>query len=234
MIEIVGYQKLTLLDFPGYTAATFFTNGCNFRCPYCHNSPLVIAPSNNEIIDESEILDFLKKRVGLLDGICITGGEPLLQKDLIPFIKKVKELGYKVKLDTNGYLFSKLKEIIDLKLVDYIAMDIKNSLEKYHTTVGLNEIAIKNITSSIEYIKNSDIDYEFRTTVVKELHSHEDIRKIGELLKGSKRYFLQQFKKNEFNIVKEGYSSWNKEILEEFKRIIIDEYSIPCELRGID
>lgn len=235
MVQIAGIQKLTLLDYPGLTACTIFMNGCNFRCPYCHNSSLVINSEFNEILNEDEILEFLKTRKGRLDGVCITGGEPLLQKDLIPFIKKIKDIGYKVKLDTNGYLTGKLKEILDLNLVDYVAMDIKSSITNYEKSIGLKMINKENIQSSIDLIKNSNLEnYEFRTTVVKELHSLDDFKEIGEMLLGSKQYFLQQFKWNEFNIVNTGYSSYSKEELEKFRDYLIKNCNLNTFIRGVD
>lgn len=230
-MKISGIQKLTLLDYPEHMAATIFTSGCNMRCPFCHNSSLVNVDKNAVFIDENDILDFLKKRVGKLDGICITGGEPLLQSDLIPFIKKVKELGFKVKLDTNGYLFDKLKEILDLNIVDYVAMDIKNSLTKYPLTAGLNSMIIENISKSIELLKSSNIDYEFRTTIVKELHNIEDIKEIATMLKGCEKYFLQQFEDTPYNL-KQGYSAHDEKTLIEFKNYLNKE-GIKTEIRGI-
>ena len=177
---ISGFQKLTLLDFPGPTACTVFTCGCNMRCPFCHNTPLVLGTAE-EHYSEDEIFSFLKKRQGLLDGVAITGGEPLLQKDIIAFIKKIKELGYAVKLDTNGSFPERLQEIISEGLVDYIAMDIKNCKEKYSLTAGA-DIDFALIEKSTELIKNSGIPHEFRTTVVRELHTEEDIISIARFL----------------------------------------------------
>ncbi len=230
-MKIAGIQKLTLLDFPGLMAATIFTNGCNFMCPFCHNSALVIDSSLNELLNEKYIFEFLESRKGKLDGICISGGEPLLQEDLIEFIKKVKEMGYKVKLDTNGYLFPKLKEIIDSKLIDYVAMDVKNSLDKYPLTCGLTSLLTDNILKSIEYLKENHVDYEFRTTIVKELHDFNDIKEIGKLLKGAKRYYLQQFEDSQHNI-KKGYSSHDKETLINYKNYL-NSINIYTEIRGI-
>ena len=230
-MKIAGIQKLTLLDFPGLMAATIFTNGCNFMCPFCHNSALVIDSSLNELIDEKEIFEFLESRKGKLDGICISGGEPLLQNDIIDFIKKVKTMGYKVKLDTNGYLFPKLKEIIDLNIIDYVAMDVKNSIKKYPLTCGMNELFTDNILKSIAYLKENHVDYEFRTTIVKELHDFDDIKEIGELLKGAKRYYLQQFEDSENNI-KKGYSAHDIETLINYKNYL-NYINIYTEIRGI-
>ncbi len=230
-MKIAGIQKLTLLDFPGLMAATIFTNGCNFRCPFCHNSSLVINSSANKLVSEEDLFEFLNSRKGKLDGICITGGEPLLQEDILDFIKKIKEIGFKVKLDTNGYLFPKLKEIIETGLVDYVAMDIKNSLSKYPLTSGFNDITIENIVNSINYLKENHVDYEFRTTIVKELHTFEDIKEIASLLEGAKRYYLQQFEDTPYNITS-GYSAHDPETLINYKNYL-NEMGIKTEVRGI-
>ena len=191
-MHIEAYQKLTLLDYPGRTAATIFTHGCNFRCPFCHNAGLVVRPSEFTIKEE-EVLDYLEKRKKLLDGVCITGGEPLLQKDIADFIRKVKSLGYLVKLDTNGTFPEKLISLVDKGLVDYVAMDIKNSKEKYATTAGISSLDIGAVEQSVAFLLEGKVDFEFRTTIVKELHTVDDIAAIGEWIKGAPRYFLQNF-----------------------------------------
>jgi len=191
-MEFYGIQKLTLLDFPGKTACTIFTGGCNMRCPFCHNAVLVTDINSDEVIKDEEILKFLELRKGLLDGVCITGGEPLLHKGLFGFIKKVKEIGFLVKLDTNGTFPDRLAELISAKLVDYVAMDIKNCKEKYAKTVGISDFDITPVEKSINLLKNSGIDFEFRTTVVEEFHTVEDIEKIAKHI-GDSKYFLQQF-----------------------------------------
>ena len=168
-MTINGMQKLTLLDYPGNVACLIFTQGCNFRCPFCHNSGLLDMNNNCEKIDEKEVFKYLEKRRGLLDGVCISGGEPLLQKDIEDFIRKVKDLGYKVKLDTNGSSPKKLKQLIEDGLIDYVAMDIKNDFLNYDKTAGMCT-NIDNIKKSIEIIENSNIEYEFRTTIVKQFH----------------------------------------------------------------
>ncbi len=191
-MKIKGLQKLTLLDYPEHVACTIFTSGCNFRCPFCHNASLVLK-KDECYLDELEVLSFLKKRIGILDAVCISGGEPLLQPDLKEFIKKIKDMGYLVKLDTNGSFPEKLKELVDLKLVDYVAMDIKNSKEKYAKTVGLNRLNMDVIKESVEFLKEGHVPYEFRTTVVQEFHNSQDFEKISHWLKGNERYFLQGF-----------------------------------------
>ncbi len=186
-----GIQKLTLLDFPGNVACILFTPGCNFRCPFCHNSSLV--KSSQPQLTEEEILSFLKKRQGILEGVCITGGEPLIHPDLPEFIRKVKELGYKVKLDTNGSFPLRLKALMDDNLLDYVAMDVKNSFHKYPLTTGVDNINTQAIEESIAILLNSTIPYEFRTTVTNELHTAEDIKSIAALIKGADKYFIQNF-----------------------------------------
>ncbi len=188
-----GFQKLTLLDFPGKTACTLFLAGCNFRCPFCHNASLVTHIENYESHTEDEILSFLKKRQGLLDGVCVTGGEPLLQKGLADFLVKVKDLGYKIKLDTNGSNPKALKELVEKGLVNYVAMDVKGSMKNYARCVGIEGFDTQDIEESIDYLLSNAVDYEFRTTVVAELHDIQDIVDLAARIKGAKRYFLQNF-----------------------------------------
>ena len=186
-----GFQKLTLLDYPGKVACILFTRGCNFRCSFCHNALLVEGES--EKIEASEVIAFLKKRQGILEGVCITGGEPLLQPELESFIKEVKSLNYSVKLDTNGSFPEKLKLLVNEGLVDYVAMDIKNSFEKYAETAGVQNIDIDKIKESINFLIEGKVDYEFRTTVAEGLHTPEDIAKLTQDIVGAKKYFLQNF-----------------------------------------
>lgn len=186
---------MTLIDYPGKLAATVFTVGCNFRCHFCHNPELVLTTRNPQpTTQEKEFLSFLKKRRGKLEGVCITGGEPTIQPDLVDFIKKIKKLGFSVKLDTNGARSDVLKKLIDARLIDYIAMDIKNSLEKYPLTVGNLPVDIKRITLSVDLIRNSRLPYEFRTTVVPGIHTKNDFVKIAEWLKGARLYALQKYR----------------------------------------
>ena len=192
-MKICGFQKMTMLDYPGKVACTVFTGGCNFRCPFCHNAMLVTDIDENAVYAEDEILSYLNKRKGIIDGVCITGGEPLLQKDIGDFLVKVKETGMPVKLDTNGSYPEKLRELVSRGLVDYVAMDIKNSKEKYPLTVGLPGYDIGKIEESVEFLMSGAVDYELRTTVVREFHTAEDIVKITEWIAGAKRYFLQGF-----------------------------------------
>lgn len=205
---ISGIQKLTLLDYPGKTACTVFCYGCNFLCPFCHNA-LLVTEKAESFIDEEEIFSFLKKRQGILDGVCVTGGEPTLQRDLKDFLRRIKEMGFAVKLDTNGYRPELLREIIDEGLCDYVAMDIKNTPEKYALTVG-KTIDTGKILDSISLLKEGKVPCEFRTTVVKDFHTEADIKEIAELLKGSVPFFLQQFK-DSGNLIRDGLSAYTKE-----------------------
>jgi len=195
-MKIGAYQKLTLIDYPGKLAATVFTVGCNFRCPFCHNPELVISSQFTVHDDdemEKEFFDFLKRRRGILEGLCITGGEPTVQPDIINFIERIKKLGYSVKLDTNGACPDVLKKIIDKKIVDFISMDIKSSRENYDRLAGV-KVDMDRIDLSVNLIRNSRIDYEFRTTVVPGMHTEGDFKKIADWLKGAKKYCLQEYR----------------------------------------
>ncbi len=207
-MKISGLQKLTLLDYPGKMACTVFTYGCNFRCGFCHNA-LLVTEENSDSISEDEFFSFLRKRQGILEGVCISGGEPTLQSDLAEFIEKVKSLGYSVKLDTNGSRPHILKSLIEKKLIDYVAMDIKNSIEKYSMTCGC-EVDVSAIKESVSIIIESGIGHEFRTTTVKEYHSAEDLLSIAEWLKGDSKYFLQHFE-DSGNLIGEDLSPLSKE-----------------------
>ena len=192
-MDFNGFQKLTLLDYPGHVACTLFTAGCNFRCPFCHNASLVTHIGDSEHYSEEFVLDYLSKRKGIIDGVCITGGEPLLHDGLEDFIKKVKDMDYLVKLDTNGYLPDRLIRLVDNGLVDYVAMDIKNSKEKYILSAGIDSLDITQIEKSVSFLLENHIEYEFRTTVVNELHTLRDIQSAAEWISGAQKYFLQSF-----------------------------------------
>lgn len=196
---IAGLNKTTLLDYPGRVAATVFTGGCNFRCPFCHNAGLVLTPSSAEMYSEEDVFSFLQKRKNVLQGVCITGGEATLQADLPEFVSRIKALGYAVKLDTNGYKPEVLKDLLVANLLDYVAMDIKNCPEKYELTAGV-KLDTEQIKKSVAILKSAGIDYEFRTTIVKEFHQREDMIKLGEWIKGCPKYYLQQFVESE-NII---------------------------------
>lgn len=219
---------MTMLDYPGKVACTIFTYGCNFRCPFCHNATLVIDEA--ELFSEDEILAYINKRKGILDGVCISGGEPLLQPDIFEFISKIKETGLLVKLDTNGSYPDKLKEAIDRGLIDYVAMDIKTSKENYSRVCDVN-VKIEDIEKSVQILLENKVDYEFRTTVVREMHTREDFEKISSWIKGAKRYFLQCFKDNE-NLIGNNLSAYTASELESFLEVLkcnINEVS----LRGV-
>ena len=191
-MEFGGFQKLSLLNYPDKMACAVFTSGCNFRCPYCHNGGLV--QGKGQHIDPEEILVFLNKRRGLLDGICVSGGEPLMTDEIIPFLEKVKGLGYAVKLDTNGSYPERLREILSQGLADYAAMDVKNTPAKYAETIGRSEAPMEQICESISLLKEGKVPYEFRTTVVREFHTADDIGEIAAGLSGASVWYLQPFR----------------------------------------
>ncbi len=212
-MQIHGLNKTTLLDYPEHLAATIFTGKCNFRCPFCHNKSLVINPDEQPCIEEDEILNYLEKRKSILEGVCITGGEPTLQKDLPEFLQKIKNLGLKIKLDTNGYRPEVIKDLYHKNLIDYVAMDIKATKEKYPEATDIKNLDVSKIEESIRFIIENLNDYEFRTTVVKELHSKEELLKIKEWLKGAKKYKLQNYKDSE-GVINPIYTAYSEK---EFK-----------------
>ena len=218
-----GIEKLSLVDFDGKLSCTLFTGGCNYRCPFCHNSPLI---KEQPFLDLNEILDYLNKRKKMLDAVVISGGEPTLHKELPEILKLIKELGYIIKLDTNGTNPKMLKELIDNKLIDYVAMDVKGSLNNYHLITGVNNPLLENIKESINILTKSNIDYEFRTTLVKEHHTLDVINEMKELLKGTKKLYLQKFVLREtcldqsLNEVDINLAKQYKEILEQAIEIV--------------
>lgn len=231
-MNIQGMQKLTLLDYPEKVACTIFTAGCNFRCPFCHNASLVTGPDSGGKIPEDEILSFLQKRRGILEGVCITGGEPLLQPDIEEFIKKIKDMGYSVKLDTNGSSAARLENLVKQNLVDYVAMDIKNAPDKYGLTIGIEEYAPDEILKSADLLLLGDTPYEFRTTVVREFHKREDFAAIGRWLRGAKGYYLQSFV-DSGDLIQPGLRGYTKDIMEQALEIV--KRNIPnAMLRGVD
>ena len=191
---IDGFDKLTLLNYPDKVACTIFTKGCNFKCPFCHNSSLISLDKEND--KYKEVISYLNKRKGIIDGVCITGGEPLIHKSTKELIKEIKSMGFLVKLDTNGSNPVMLKELIDEKLIDYVAMDIKNTFDKYEMTIGC-KTNIDNIKKSIDIIESSNIDYEFRTTIVKELHTLDDIKGIINMIDKKSKYYIQNFRNSD-------------------------------------
>src|SRR3989339_525701 len=245
-----GLQKLTLIDYPGKVACTVFTVGCNFRCPFCHNPELVTQRRENDrkdakekegvvdfslrpMISEELFFNFLSERKGILDGVCVTGGEPTVHADLEIFLRKIKEMGFLVKLDTNGTNPEILKKLLDEKLLDYIAMDLKNNFKSnYAKTAGV-EVNIEDIKKSVEIIRNRGGDYEFRTTVVPGLHTKEDLLAIADEIKGAKKYYLQQFKHEQkmLNPDFREVTPYGKDFLEDIREKIKDYFEV-CEVRG--
>lgn len=231
-MDILGLEKLSLVDFDGYVSATLFTGGCNFKCPFCHNSPLVLSHKALPVIPENEVLDFLKKRQGLLEGVCISGGEPTLNKDLPDFILKVKNLGYKVKLDTNGTNPTLVKSLFNDGLVDYFAMDIKNDRDNYAKIIGLDYYDTKKVEQTVDFFLSENVDYEFRTTLIKEFHGKSNILSIANWIKGANKYFLQKFKNSE-SCIESHLSPVEDKIALEFRDILL-EYIPFVRLRGYD
>ena len=230
-MKIHGLQKMTLLDFPGHVACTVFLGGCDLRCPYCHNYELATGKVP-PVMEEEELFAFLAKRKGLLDGVAITGGEPCLHRDLPEFIAKIREMGFSVKLDTNGTHPAVLAEVLERGLVEYVAMDVKNSPDKYAMTAGLQTLDIGPIRESIELLKNAGIEYEFRTTVVDELHEAGDFEEIGRWIEGARHYFLQCFTDRD-TVPFEGLSAPSKEKLEACAAVV-SKYVKDVQIRGVD
>lgn len=232
MMKICGYNKTTLLDYPGKVAATIFLGSCNFRCPFCQNSSLVLHSAVQPEISTDEILSFLKKRQGILDGVCISGGEPALSEELPDFVQEIKTLGYAVKLDTNGSRPYAVKYLVNAGLVDKVAMDIKACPDNYRALSGLRYPDMDSIFETVDFLKEGHVDYEFRTTVVKELHTEKDFIEIGQWLSGAKAYYLQAYKDSE-GVLQPGFTSYSLEELQRFQSILLK--TIPLvEIRGIN
>lgn len=230
-MKIHGLQKMTLLDFPGRVACTVFTGFCDMRCPFCHNYELVDG-SAPAIMTSDELFSFLSKRKGLLDGVAITGGEPCLNEELPDLLRKIRDMGFQTKLDTNGNHPQMLKRILDEGLIDYAAMDVKNSRAKYAMTIGLSRFDTKNIEESIDLLKHSDIDYEFRTTVVHEFHEDADFEEIGQMISGAKHYFLQCFTDRD-TVPFGNLTAPAQEDLERYAEIV-RKYVKDTQIRGMD
>lgn len=230
-MQIHGFNKTTLLDYPGLVAATIFTGACNFRCPFCHNAELVLNPASQPVIPEEEILSHLRKRAGITQGVCITGGEPTLQKDLKEFVRKLKEIGLKVKLDTNGYRPEVLKELVNEGLLDYVAMDIKAPLDEYEVMAGV-KIDSSKIKESVDFLINGKLSFEFRTTVIKDFHTRESFEKISDLIKGADKYFLQGYVDSD-KVISPGLSAYTYEEMQEFLPIF-DGKVKTVEIRGVE
>lgn len=228
-MNVQGYQKLTLLDYPGRTACTVFTGGCNLRCPFCHNAGLVRTPLAGPNLTD-EVLDYLQKRRGILDGVCVTGGEPLLQPDLEGFLRKVKEMGYAVKLDTNGMLPQRLAALLATKLVDYVAMDIKSSPDGYAAATG-TDADVSAVTDSLSILRQSGIPFELRTTAVRGIHTEADFAAIGEWLGDVPAYFIQRFV-DSGQLLGEGFDAFSPE---EMERLLttVRKHIPTAQLRGV-
>ena len=226
-----GFQKLTLLDFPGKVACTLFTAGCNLRCPFCHNASLVTHIDNMNIYKKEEILSCLGKRQGILEGVCISGGEPLLQPDIEKFICEVKALGYKVKLDTNGFFPDKLISLVDKGLIDYVAVDFKNTYEKYAKTTGIENLDISPFKKTVDFLLSGKVDYEFRTTVVEGIHKTQDIVEIAKTIKGAPRYFLQSFV-DSGDLITDGLCAISPEDMKKMA-LLASEFVTNTQIRGI-
>lgn len=229
-MNIQGLQKMTLLDFPGKVACTVFLAGCDFRCPFCHNADLLTTDAPT-IMDDGELLSFLQKRQGLLDGVAFTGGEPLLRRELPELMKKIRELGFAVKLDTNGNHPDALRKVLEQGLVDYVAMDVKNSPERYAETIGLPSFDTAKVSESIAILRDTAPDYEFRTTVVDELHDEMSFTQIGQWIRGAKQYFLQSFTDRE-SVLQSGLHAPSREKLEAYAKAV-SPYVLSVSLRGV-
>ena len=229
-MKFFGLEKLSLVDYDSNIAATVFTGGCNFRCPFCHNGPLVLDVKNQSVISEDEILSYLKKRKGVLNALCITGGEPTMHKELPEFIKKVKDLGYKVKLDSNGTNPEMLSQLAEKSLIDYVAMDIKSDKKGYPVITDVPALDLSPIEESIAFLKSGKVDYEFRTTLIKEYHSKEVIENIAKWISGAEKYFFQCFKETE-NCISLGLNKVDEKIAKSFLEIV-KPFVKRADLRG--
>ena len=233
---ILGLQKLSLLDYPGKIACTVFLGGCNFRCPFCHNASLAMPDGSGEAIPLEDFLAFLDARRGRLQGVCISGGEPTLHHDLPELIREIKSRGFAVKLDTNGTNPEMLSSLINNGLIDYVAMDIKNSPDRYFESIGnskfeiRNSKLIENVEASASILMQGLVDFEFRTTLTRELHSAEDMEKIGQWIQGAEKYFLQTYR-DEGDLIEGGFTAYNREETEALLEIV-RKYLPNAEIRG--
>lgn len=227
---ILGLNKTTLLDYPGHLAATIFTGGCNFRCPYCHNGDLVLRPNEQKAIPFEEIIDHLNKRKGVLEGVCITGGEPTLANDLYDVIAEIKKMGYLVKLDTNGTNPFIIRKLLSEGMLDYVAMDIKTTWDKYPLLTGAMDDEVKAVKETCEILLRGEIDYEFRTTVVKEYISESDICNISDALNGAKAWYIQNYRDAE-GVIEKGLHGYSED---ELRNIITRVCKTNVYLRGVE
>ena len=227
-MKTFGIEKFSMVDWDGKIVCTLFASGCNFRCPFCHNSSLALADGNE--LDIDDIFSFLEKRKGVLDGVCISGGEPTLHHDLEDFVKKIKDMGYKVKLDTNGTNPKAVQSLVEKKLVDYVAMDIKNSPHKYATTAGVQSIALDSILQTISIVKKSGVPHEFRTTIIKEFHTEDDMKYIADLVDGCDKYVLQKYVDRD-DCISHGFAPIDKDTATKWLALFNDKCKI-TSLRG--
>ena len=232
-MRLAGLQKLTLLDYPGTVACTVFTGGCNFRCPFCHNAPLVMLEDRTDDLPQEELLRFLRSRQGLLEGVAVTGGEPLLHADLPALLREIRALGYRIKLDTNGSFPERLEAVIAEGLVDRVAMDVKNSPALYAATVGLRVLDIGAIARSRDLLLEGRVDYEFRTTVVRGLHTRESLLDAARWIAGAKEYYLQQYRDSGHLLDPEGLGAFSAEEMHALCRAVA-EVLPAVALRGVD
>lgn len=231
-MKLYGMEKLSLVDYDGFVSATVFTGTCNFRCGFCHNAALVLDSANLDELPEKEVFDYLKKRKGILEGVCITGGEPTLQKDLPEFCEKIKNLGYSVKVDTNGTNPNVVKLLAENGLADYFAMDIKNDRENYAKIIGFDKYDTSAVEKSVEFFLAGGADYEFRTTLISEYHHAENMAKISEWIRGAEKYFLQRFKSGDY-CISQSLSPVETEQAKSFAEII-KPFVKNVKLRGYD
>ena len=231
-MSIHGLNKLTLLDYPGKVAATLFLGGCNFRCPFCQNGDLVLRPASQPILDHEEVYRFLKKRQGILEGVCITGGEPTLYAGVEALICHIREMGYVVKLDTNGYRPDILQSLVEKGLVDMVAMDIKSDQAGYAKAAGLNKLELSKIKESVEFLMSNAVPYEFRTTAVRELHNQETFENIANWIGGCQAYYLQNYRDSDA-VICAGYHGFELEELRAYQMILQEKIDI-VGIRGID
>ena len=232
MMLVSGLQKLTLLDYPGKVACTVFTGGCNFRCPFCHNSALVLPDQLAHDSSAEQVLAFLRKRVGVLDGVAVTGGEPLLHPDIADFLKEIKAMGFLVKLDTNGSFPDRLIGIVEAGLADRVAMDVKNAPALYAKTVGLECFDLAGVTKSKDFLLEGRVDYEFRTTVVKGLHTEESLLAAAEWIRGAREYYLQQYKDSGAILDAEGLGAFDADVMHRLADAV-REIIPTVEVRGV-
>ncbi len=227
-MRICGFEKFSMVDWEGKVVCTIFASGCNFRCPFCHNASLALSSAPD--IAEEEVFQYLEKRKGLVDGVCISGGEPTLSPDLPDICQRIKNLGYLIKLDTNGTNPNMVKDLVENGLVDYVAMDVKNSPEKYASTVGATGIALDNVLSTLKFLKDSGVDHEFRTTVIGDFHKDKDMESIANLVKGAKAYYIQKYVDRD-ECISHGFESVPQEKAKEWLKLFEGKVQ-KCSTRG--